>query len=317
MSEIELVKNDTLLQNESKLQEIQNKSNAFVSRLKNLQNLLIEEDKEKIENIIIQARRLEAEAEKGLYFVTIQGSLKTGKSTLTNLLVKDDIAITKTGQDTTKTPYIITKSIDNESKIVVYSRTNSINKENKEEIFKEILEAIMDDIKGLDIENYYNTYFKKRSYPLDKRTIEKYTVEKNLEEALFINIQIANKDKNNWILNHDIAILDTPGVEGLKAEANKHIIEEVKKRTNMLIVMQSTVTPINANELKELADYQYESAEIRLLHNKFELKPWANEENKKALKEEEDNAILYCRSLCLSLENKKENEARKIHPLIK
>jgi len=287
----EVIKDNTSLQAAKQLKVIQNKSNDFVQKLENLKNILSINDREKIENIIIATKRLEEESKRGLYFVTIQGSLKTGKSTLTNLLTKDNVAITKAGQDTTKTPYIITKSIDNEPKIVVYYRTKNIKKEKNDETFKQILEAIMDDIKGLEFENPYKKYFEKKIEPLEKKKIEQYTVEENLEEALFINIQIANKDKNNWILAHDIAILDTPGIEGLKAEANKQIIEEVKRRTNMLIVMQSTVTPVNLHEIQELKDYQNEDAEIRLLHNKFELKPWADEYDGQKLKEEEHKAI--------------------------
>jgi len=290
MSEI-MTKNNPLPQAEAKLRDIQNRSNYFINKLENLKDILSFNDRNIIDHIIIVTKRLEEESTRGLYFVTIQGSLKTGKSTLTNLLIKRDIAITKAGQDTTKTPYIITKSTDNESKIIVYYRTKNIQKEKNDETFKQILEAIMDDIKGLNFENPYKKYFNKKVEPLDKKRIEKYTVEENLEEALFINIQIANNDKNNWMLAHDIAILDTPGIEGLKAAVNKQIIEEVKKRTNMLIVMQSTVTPVNSHELKELKDYQNEEAEIRLLHNKFELKPWADDYDEKKLKEEENKAI--------------------------
>jgi len=296
MREEGIIKDASLLQTETKLQYIQNKNNNFIQKLEILKNILSPSDRATIENIIIMAKRLEEESKRGLFFVTIQGSLKTGKSTLTNLLIKDNIAITKAGQDTTKTPYIITKSIDNESKIVVYYRTKSIKKEKNDEIFRQILEAIMDDIKGLNFENHYKKYFEKKIEPLDKRKIEKYTVEENLEEALFINIQIANNDKNN-LLAHDIAILDTPGIEGLKAEANKQIIEEIKRRTNMLIVMQSTVTPINLHEMKELKDYQNEEAEIRLLHNTFELKPWVNEYDSQKLKEEENKAIQKAKEL--------------------
>ena len=285
-----------------RLEKIQNKNNSFINSLENLRNILDFDDKEEISSIIRHCLRLNEESKRGLYFVTIQGSLKTGKSTLTNLFIKDDVAITKSGQDTTKTPYVITRANDNESKVIIYYLSKNIkgNKYNQESILKNILEAIMDDIKGLKFENPYKSYFNKKIEPLDRRKIYQYTVEKSIEEAIFINIQIAKKDDENNLLDNEIAILDTPGIEGLKAKRHQKIIEEVKKRTNMLVVMQSTVTPINSNELEELKEYLNEEAEIRLLHNKFELKPWASEYDMKKLKEEEESSIQKAKEIIMS-----------------
>jgi len=288
--------------NSNRLEKIQNKNNYFIKSLENLKDILDFEDKEEISNIIRHCLRLNEESKRGLYFVTIQGSLKTGKSTLTNLFIKDDVAITKAGQDTTKTPYVITRANDDESKIVIYYLSKNIkgDKHKQEFILKNILEAIMDDIKGLKFENPYKNYFNRKIEPLDRKKIYQYTVEKSIEDAIFINIQIAKKDDEYNLLDNEIAILDTPGIEGLKAKRHQRIIEEVKKRTNMLIVMQSTVTPINANELEELKEYLNEEAEIRLLHNKFELKPWASEYDMKKLEEDEENSIQKAKEIILS-----------------
>jgi len=288
--------------NSDRLEKIQNRNNYFINSLENLRNILNFDDKEEISNIIRQCLRLNEESKRGLYFLTIQGSLKTGKSTLTNLFIKDNIAITKAGQDTTKTPYVITRAHDGQSKIVIYYLSRNIkgDKQKQEDIFRNILEAIIDDIKGLEFENPYKNYFNKKIEPLDKEKIYKYTVEKSIEEAIFINIQVSKKNDENNLLDNDIAILDTPGIEGLKAKKNQKIIEEIKKRTNMLVVMQSTVTPINANELEELKDYINEEVEIRLLHNIFELKPWANEYDRQKLQEDEESSIQKAKEIILS-----------------
>jgi len=131
--------------NSNRLEKIQNKNNYFIKSLENLKDILDFEDKEEISNIIRHCLRLNEESKRGLYFVTIQGSLKTGKSTLTNLFIKDDVAITKAGQDTTKTPYVITRANDDESKIVIYYLSKNIkgDKHKQEFILKNILEAIL------------------------------------------------------------------------------------------------------------------------------------------------------------------------------
>jgi len=227
---------------------------------------------------------------RGLYFLTIQGSLKTGKSTLTNLLVGKDVAITQSGVDTTKTPYVITKSNDNKARIFVYERAKNPKKEKE---IENVIEAIIDDVKGIElVDNKWNAYFTKREIPFSKENIEKYTVSEYSDNVLFINIQIPKpKDVKEWILDHDIAILDTPGVEGKKALSSQNVINEIKKRTNMLIAMQSTVTPINNEEIKALKEYENEGAELRHMHNRFELKPWANEYDRKKFFEAERKAI--------------------------
>jgi GTPase Era involved in 16S rRNA processing len=259
-----------------------------------LKNLVKEEDKIDIENYIIKFNRLEQERERGLYFITIQGSLKTGKSTLTNLFLGKDVAITKAGSDTTKTSYIITKANDEKSKIIIYKLNDSVNTDDDEKV----LESIIDDIKGLELENRYSKNYSKTTEPYDKKTIEKYTVNESGGNDLFINIQLAKESTifnstGKWILDNDIAILDTPGVEGEKANnpTTVKVIEEVHRRTNMLIVMQSTITPINQIEIDELKIYDNNNvSSIRLIHNKFDLKHWADEDDKKKLRDNEEQA---------------------------
>jgi len=268
----------------------------FIEELKKLHSLVYNQrEKEDINNVIIEYSRIMEELERGIYFVTIQGSLKTGKSTLTNLLVGEKIAITKAGQDTTKTPYVITKSKDENSKIIAYFlNQRSIQKDKKgslEKKYEEILKAIIDDVKGLKIDNPYNAYFTKKEEKFDNKKIEKYTVEESYDEVIFINIQIAKKGNDDWLLDNDIAILDTPGIEGQKAGHNVKIVNEIKKRTNMLIAMQSTVTPINKPEIDFLKGYLNESTQLRLMHNRFELKPWADDYDKKEFEKDEKDSI--------------------------
>ena len=279
--------NNLTIFNDTQLQEINNKGNSLIQELKDLASSLI--NKDDINDEITQLQRIKEEMEKGLYFITIQGSLKTGKSTLTNLLINSPVAKTQAGVDTTKTAYVITKSPDNESRIVKYKQTQNI----KEKDLENILKSIIDNVKGIDIENNkWKDYFEKEIIPLTKKNLEKYTVEGVTEDVLFINIQIAKpKNAENWILDHDIAILDTPGIEGKKAEHSQEIIQEIKQRTNMLIVMQSTITPINAEEIKHLNEYKDQGVQMRLMHNKFELKPWAIDKDKQKLKEANLKAI--------------------------
>ena len=282
--------NKNLVPVSMELSKINYESDSLVNDLSSLTALLDEENRLKIQQEINSLERIKEEMIRGLYFVTVQGSLKTGKSTLTNLLVGNKIAITQAGVDTTKTPYVITKSPDDEARIVVYELIKNPKNENE---IKSVVESIIDDVKGIKLKsNPYSKFFRRREIDFNEKNIRKYTVEEAHSKALFINIQLPKpKGLKEWILDHDIAILDTPGIEGQKAQKSQTVIDEIKKRTNMLIAMQSTVTPINKEEVNTLKEYENEGVEMRLMYNQFELKPWANEYDRKKFLEEEEKAL--------------------------
>ncbi len=282
--------NKNLVPVSMELSKINYESDSLVNDLSSLMALLDEENRLKIQQEINSLERIKEEMIRGLYFVTVQGSLKTGKSTLTNLLVGNKIAITQAGVDTTKTPYVITKSPDDEARIVVYELIKNPKNENE---IKSVVESIIDDVKGIKLKsNPYSKFFRRRKIDFNEKNIRKYTVEEAHTKALFINIQLPKpKSLKEWILEHDIAILDTPGIEGQKAQKSQTVIDEIKKRTNMLIVMQSTVTPINKEEINTLKEYENGGVEMRLMYNQFELKPWANEYDRKKFLEEEEKAL--------------------------
>jgi hypothetical protein len=265
--------------------------------LSELEKIVKIEDKNIVKNYIDDLERIKVEMIRGLYFVTIQGSLKTGKSTLTNILVGEEVAITASGFDTTRIPYVITKSTDNKAKIVLYKLRDNIGvktgnpEEEIEKKIKEIIRSIIDDIKGLDIVS--DKKFIKKEKPFDKKIVEEYTVFNNDNSVLLVNIQIPKpKNKENWILDYDIGILDTPGVEGEKAYNHKPEISEIRKRTNMLVIMQSTVTPLNKIEIEELKNYKKGNiSSVRLLHNKFDLFHWREEEDLEEFNTNEKKSI--------------------------
>jgi len=276
--------------NTKDLEYIGSQNNNLLNYLEILKNIVPIENKGDIQNEINKLIRINEDMKKGLYFLTIQGSLKTGKSTLTNLLIGKEVAVTQAGVDTTKTPYVITKSNNDIPAIFVYKLIKSPK---KPQDIENIIESIVDDVKGIKLQNNkWNSYFRKEKLKFTTENIKKYTVNESYNEALFINIQIPRpKEAKEWILDYEIALLDTPGIEGKKATQSQNVIKEIKRRTNMLIVMQSTVTPINNEEIKALKEYKNEGAELRHMHNKFELKPWANEYDRKKFLESEKKAI--------------------------
>lgn len=238
-------------------------------------------------NKIIESARNEIqtykeELDKGLFFITIQGNLKTGKSTLINVLARKVVAITKSGIDTTASAYIVTKSLDNENHIIEYYMNSGLEDYEKKEVFQNII----NDIKGLSVND---KRFKKRKLEFNLSKIEEFTVNKKHKNTLLINIQIVPEE--DGILNQeDIAILDTPGVDGKKADDNIEALNAIMERSNMLIVLQSTITPFNTKQKASLKTFS-KTSDVVLIHNRFDLKHWASSEDRNEFYSSQDTAI--------------------------
>jgi hypothetical protein len=100
-----------------------------------------------------------------------------------------------------------------------------------------------------------------------------------------VNIQIKTTSENKIsLLEQNIAIIDTPGIdgilagaEGLKGGSEQKL--ELMSRVDLMLFLQSSVTPINsesAQYINKLAK-EHSITNISLVHNKFTLKPWRKE----------------------------------------
>ena len=294
---------------------INNKINLIYKDLKDFYNRLPKEiNPSKLKENMMELKRIEQNLKKGFIFVTIQGSLKTGKSSLTNLLVKSkkEVAITRLGQDTTAVPYIISRSNDNTFKMILFKKKGSIKTKGNQ--IQNLISQIIDYIKGFDLKELWNTdefnFTKKIIKNPSKEEIKKYTVENLDNEILLVNIQVP-KEKDS-LLDYEAALLDTPGIEStnLSEEIVNLLMRNIENNSNLVIAMQSTVTPINSNELKSLEKYRNTISEenFYFVHNVFEIKPWANKIDKQKLLNREKEAI----------KNAKENinNKFKINPYI-
>ena len=251
----------------------------------------------KLKENMMELKRIEQNLKKGFIFVTIQGSLKTGKSSLTNLLVKSkkEVAITRLGQDTTAVPYIISRSKDNKFKMILFKKKGSIKTKGNQ--IQNLISQIIDYIKGFDLKELWNTdkfnFEKKIIENPSIEDIQKYTVENRDNEILLVNIQVPKEQDS--LLDYEAALLDTPGIEStnLNEEIVNLLMKNIENNSNLVIAMQSTVTPINSNELKSLEKYRNTISEenFYFVHNIFEIKPWANKTDKQKLLNREKEAI--------------------------
>lgn len=238
--------------------------------------------------------RIRKEIDSETYFISIIGGIKTGKSTLINLLCHKNVSTTRAGVETTKRPVIV--SSGEEDKIVIFKKEeiSALNVDDNDR------NLVIDYIKGLDT-----------SLPDSIKIINKDLVEEEVsnlltndnepdsDKIILINITVDKNHLNkydNCLLRNKIMFIDTPGLDGLESSVggignnNGHWL---LNRVDLSIILQSTVSPINNSldiYLKKLHEQQT-NINYMLVHNKFSLKNWLkdispfeNEINKNSIK---------------------------------
>ena len=243
-----------------------------------------------LKKIFSNLERIKKEFESEMFFLVVAGAIKSGKSTLINLLANKRVSTTKQGRETTLKPAIICKG--EEDIILLFNTSKTImNEENN----SSINDLAIDFIKGLIDEKTLNEEHKiqiNRKKFTDEN-ISKYLTQKCIEgeeEPKLVNIQIKVDEKMSS-LEKNIAIIDTPGIDGILAgaeglreenilNATKH---ELMSRVDLMLFLQSSVTPINSESAKYVDSLakEYSLTNMSLVHNKFTLKPWRKEDNSK------------------------------------
>ena len=304
---------------------IENKTDTIDERIENTKKLVgkfIEENdslsslgdyKDYIEKAINELKTTKEELEKETYMLLVVGGVKSGKSSLINALIGKESTIAKTGVETTIYPSIISSSKQDE--IVVYEKRSGdefkddehsdANAHDEEEA--ELIGVVINDIKGLSSAKnaLVSKGIKKKIVDLNRDKIEKYVTSANREpNVLLINIRIQPKEDS--IINNNTFIIDTPGIDGViaglsgtrrenessKVDNNSKIEEELIKKSEYIIFMRSSLTPLPREGIKLFKESQYLTKRtIFFIHNKFTINPWRLTEDDSSEQIEKDRKI--------------------------
>ena len=269
-----------------------------------------------VNTIINNIDRIKKEFESEIFFIVASGGLKSGKSTLINLLAHKEISTTAQGKETTLRPSIVTSG--DEDKILIFISTlDGLDDKDK----KILLDNSIDYIKTFLTEEELNAkHIKVMKKDISSANLTKYLTKKQLigeDEPLLINIQIAKENLKQYqysLLNKNIAFIDTPGIDGITAsveglkdkdinKANKHWLID---RVDLMLFLQSSVTPINSDGqeyIKSLIESCKEPS-LRLVHNKFTLKPWREKYGIETSSDMDNNAIVNALNLFKNITGK-------------
>lgn len=232
-----------------------------------------------------------------LFIVSSMGMLKSGKSSLVNLLTRSELASPiGYGTDTTLRPALIMQATErsSEGEIEVWFDANPTelaesatdNDEAKQKIDvrrKEMLSSIFDFVRGVGDSP---TTVSKKTYSLTPEKLQTILCKKRSlgnelpSEPILVIVYVP------WVegalVSDKIVILDTPGLDSMNSEWTKNSSWYLwlMEKSDLYLFLQSSVAPLNlrAGEiLKELRS-QKRGRPIWLIQNRMEAKHWQKEE---------------------------------------
>lgn len=235
-----------------------------------------------IKEIITSLERCKKEFHSNLFLILAFGPVKSGKSTLINLLSREEeVSPTKFGVECTLRPSIIIKA-KNTPCIKRYISKHSQYNEDKE---KENFHLVLDFLRGIaDLELVKETVTIEE-YELTSDKIQKYVAGSGIDytdlgrEPLITVIEV--NAKNSRIIDDNTAVIDVPGLDGAKSNWRKSAVHDwILTRSDYLLFVQSSMAALNVETINFLKDVYINSKEppMQLVQNIIEAKHWRGKE---------------------------------------
>jgi len=255
------------------------------------------------ESIMVDIDRARRQFDSKLFFIVVFGPLKAGKSTLTNALAGEYVSPAGFGKETTRRPSLVIYS--KQSGIDQYFSTDpDINQslsqhrikkdngkidlnedENKmNDKVRESFDQVADYIRGIRTKDELQNRVRINSLPLNNYNLEQTLTEDLPNEPLFTVIRC----RGGNLLNHGVAIVDMPGLDGSRTNWREDPIHEwVIKRAEFFLFVQSSVAAWNS-ETRDFVQHviaQSTRPPIWLIQNIFDACHWQPEEKRKKAEE--------------------------------
>ena len=243
-------------------------------------SLIAEKYKPKTGNCPVVAAQLSKtenrskEYENGSFIVLVVGPVKSGKSTLVNLIANAYVSPTHFLECTVRPSIISQRHEGEECKITVFTSKNASN-------HTEQIDAIIDCIRGIEKENEL-TGITKAEYALTTENI-KNKVELRLDESLTSSTLVTSiTTPGGKLMKQNVFIIDMPGFDGEHANIDNPVYDTIAQRADLLIFVQSSnsaISKVSWQFLKMLSDNN-KDVPVCLIHNVFDSSWWRPEEER-------------------------------------
>lgn len=225
-----------------------------------------------------KAENRSKEFKNGTFIILVVGPVKSGKSTLVNLIANAYVSPTHFLECTVRPSIISQRHKEEESKITVFTSEDTADR-------VEQMDAVIDCIRGImSEESLLDSHIKKSVFELTPENI-KEKVELGLHESLTSETLVTSiTTPGGKLMQKDVFIVDMPGFDGEYANIDNPIYDTVAQRADLIIFVQSSnsaISKVSSQFLKKLSDNN-QAVPVCLIHNVFDSSWWRSDEERKA-----------------------------------
>ena len=216
--------------------------------------------------------RRSLEYRHGSFIMLVVGPVKSGKSTLVNLLAHRYVSPTDKLECTLRPTIISSVEAGAEPSIEIYSSKDESRKEKD-------LDLIIDKLRGvIDDDAELREHLTKESYPLSDENIENYIAPSynRQDNSIITAITTPTGKMLRGAEGGKIFLADMPGFDGNRINLSSSLYDAMSRRVDLILFVHSSVSAFNvtSNEyLDKLRQYNG-SVPVYLIHNIFDASWW-------------------------------------------
>ena len=226
------------------------------------------------------------EYENGTFIVLVVGPVKSGKSTLVNLIANAYVSPTHFLECTVRPSIISQRREGEDCRITVYTTEDSKRR-------VEQIDSVIDSIRGIENGESLQDVVKSE-FELTPENI-KDKVELGLQESLSAETLVTSiTTPGGRLMKQDVFIIDMPGFDGEYANIDDPVYDTIAQRADLIVFVQSSnsaISKVSGQFLKKLHENN-KDVPVCLIHNVFDSAHWRDGAERRQTVEEQKQFAL-------------------------
>lgn len=226
------------------------------------------------------------EYENGTFIVLVVGPVKSGKSTLVNLIANAYVSPTHFLECTVRPSIISQRREGEDCRITVYTTEDSRRR-------VEQIDSVIDSIRGIENGDSLQDMVKSE-FELTPENI-KDKVELGLQESLSAETLVTSiTTPGGRLMKQDVFIIDMPGFDGEYANIDDPVYDTIAQRADLIVFVQSSnsaISKVSGQFLKKLHENN-KDVPVCLIHNVFDSAHWRDGAERRQTVEEQKQFAL-------------------------
>ena len=226
------------------------------------------------------------EYENGTFIVLVVGPVKSGKSTLVNLIANAYVSPTHFLECTVRPSIISQRREGEDCRITVYTTEDSKRR-------VEQIDSVIDSIRGIENGDSLQDVVKSE-FELTPENI-KDKVELGLQESLSAETLVTSiTTPGGRLMKQDVFIIDMPGFDGEYANIDDPVYDTIAQRADLIVFVQSSnsaISKVSGQFLKKLHENN-KDVPVCLIHNVFDSAHWRDGAERRQTVEEQKQFAL-------------------------